>query len=91
MIITASAPPDDWEPDTSFEDETDWFPSGWPCYIAYVCEYTRITDDYLHMFDGDGKNLSKSGAKSRKESRNHVSKNMTKDRDVASFQIPGSK
>ena len=51
-----------------------WFPVGWPVYVMYICEHTRIHDDQVHLFVGDAQSLDKSAPKFRKEERSEVTK-----------------
>ena len=51
-----------------------WHPPGFPVYYFYVCKFTRINDDYIHLFACDGKTLDASRAMSRKEERQKISK-----------------
>ena len=38
-------------------------------YYMYVCKYTRINDNFIHLFASDGNVLDNSKAMSRKQER----------------------
>ena len=80
VIVEDILPPAEYVPDNDIVDE--WIPDGWPTYIAYVCEFTRCTDAYLHMFTGDAYNLSRAGAKSRSATRKDKAKERTDARNI---------
>ena len=67
-------PLDDVEAPLLTLKDCKWFPVGWPVYVMYVCEHTRIHDEYVHLFVGDAQSLDKSAAKSRREERSAVTK-----------------
>ena len=80
VIVEDILPPAEYVPDNDIVDE--WIPDGWPTYIAYVCEFTRCTDAYLHMFTGDAYNLSRAGAKSRSATRKDKAQERTNARNI---------
>ena len=79
-VVEDILPPAEYVPDNDIVD--GWIPDGWPAYIAYVCEFTRCTDAYLHMFTGDAYNLSRAGAKSRSATRKDKAKERTDARNI---------
>lgn len=61
-----------------------WYPAGYPTYFCYVCPFTRVNDEYVHLFMGDGKQLDESKAMNRKEERQKKmkEKNLQRDKDL---------
>ena len=57
-----------------------WYPPGFPTYFIYVCKFTRVNGDYIHLFASDGKTLDGSKAMSRKEERKQNAENKDKKR-----------
>ena len=51
-----------------------YIPFGLIAYIVYVCETTRISENFTHMFLGDAKSLDNSNALGRKAHRTKVRK-----------------
>ena len=75
IAITPTAIPNSWKPTKTIEKQ--WLPVGWSCFIVYVCKFTRCTDEFVHLFVHEGKELDSSGAKNRKEAK--AAKKMEKD------------
>ncbi len=46
-----------------------WYPPGYPTYVAYVCKFTRINDEFVHLFACNGKELDTSKALNRRDER----------------------
>ncbi|GFH58395.1 predicted protein [Chaetoceros tenuissimus] len=51
----------------SFEGK--WYPPGWHVFFLFVCKHTRISENYRHLFEYDGKGLDSSNASNRKQAR----------------------
>jgi len=90
QCLGTTSPPNEWTPAQAMN--ATWIPDGWPCYIAYVCEKTRCTDKYLHLFTGGADNVSSSSAKSRKEIRVEQKEKDDEDRKYAGeFELGGKR
>ena len=78
----ATALPENYKcPDISLDGK--WYPAGYPTYFCYVCPFTRVNDEYIHLFMGDGKQLDGSKAMNRKEERQKKmnKKNLQRDKN----------
>lgn len=52
-----------------------WYPQGYPVYLLYVSKITRVYDDFVHLYVGDGKSLDEDkNVRSRKEEREFLAK-----------------
>jgi hypothetical protein len=69
MIKSVVEIPDTFKPKEQCPLDGSFFPKEIVCYLAYVCEQTRITNEFYHLFLGDGKELDNSVASSRADSR----------------------
>ena len=58
-----------------------WYPVGFPTYVCFVCKFTRINDNFVHLFASDGKGIDASKAMIRKDERKKDAKQKNKDRD----------
>ena len=65
--------PESWEVPKIVLDGK-WYPPGFPTYIIYVCKFTWINDDHIHLYECDGKALDKSKAMSRKREMEKIRK-----------------
>ncbi|GFH50186.1 predicted protein [Chaetoceros tenuissimus] len=74
------APPQDYVSAT--ERDESWRPDGWGAYVLYVCQFTRVTEQYLPYFHYDAaaidsnavsrKNVKGSSTKVKKEDQSFI-------------------
>ena len=83
MIKSVVEIPDTFKPKKQRPLDGSFFPKGIVCYLAYVCEQTRITDEFYHLFLGDGKELDNSAASSRADSRRKTNEEKKKPKGKA--------